>query len=439
MKHARAQKCSLVSSGRKWSNAASFSTSNNKEPQKEKSTPSRASRYETFLNTKGVYMGPSELGIADTSKRLCQDLLESPRVIHQGSVFDDAFFENTCNNIRNANKARATQYVSRLMVPSAEMLAHHNADLTILKESVGEEWDNAIPITGTRPKPGYSVGFQRKAFTGEQHSRLSQCIGNLVSGDQSVFMATRSMYFPFLACDKECGAAALDVADGQNTHAMALAARGIVELFRLVKREDEVNRQILSFSVSHNKDSVRIYGYYPVIDGEQTEYYRHPIHRFSLTALNGKERWTAYRFTTNVYELWVPEHIKFICSAIDQLNLPSRRLLQQPPRRRSAKRSARTSGLKPTGLQQGLASHNSTPPEADSISLRDEHACLPCLDLTITIQNQRRRGNMAPKKRDNIDNALLGEGTAPPSLLDGLQLNIRLVHSPMAAAEAHHY
>jgi hypothetical protein len=72
-------------------------------------------------------------------------------------------------------------------------------------------------------------------------------------------MTTYYMYFPFLASEVKCGA--LDVADRQNAHSMAMAARGIIELFRLVNREDEINRQIISFSISHDHRSVRIYGY----------------------------------------------------------------------------------------------------------------------------------------------------------------------------------
>jgi predicted nucleic acid-binding protein len=56
----------------------------------------------------------------------------------------------------------------------------------------------------------------------------------------SFFMSTYYMYFPFLACEVKCGAAALDVADRQNAHSMTLAVRGIIELFRLVKREKEL-------------------------------------------------------------------------------------------------------------------------------------------------------------------------------------------------------
>ncbi|MCJ1345115.1 hypothetical protein MMC31_003320 [Peltigera leucophlebia] len=80
---------------------------------------------------------------------------------------------------------------------------------------------------------------------------------------------------------------------------MTLAVRGVVELFRLVKREKELHRAILAFSISHDHATVRIYGYYPVIGGNKTTFYRHPIHKFDFTTLDGKEKWTAYKFTKN--------------------------------------------------------------------------------------------------------------------------------------------
>jgi hypothetical protein len=64
---------------------------------------------------------------------------------------------------------------------------------------------------------------------------------------------------------------------------------------------------------------VRIYGHYPVIDRVKTSFYRHPIHTFDFTALNGKEKWTAYKFTKNVYDIWMPSHLKRICSVINGL------------------------------------------------------------------------------------------------------------------------
>ena len=116
------------------------------------------------------------------------------------------------------------------------------------------------------------------------------------------------MYLPFLTCEVKCGIAALDIADRQNAHSMTLAVRGIVELFRLVKRENELHREILAFSISHDHRTVRIYSYYSVINGKNTAFYRHPIHEFSFIALDGKEKWTAYKFTKNIYDIWMPTH-----------------------------------------------------------------------------------------------------------------------------------
>ena len=84
---------------------------------------------------------------------------------------------------------------------------------------------------------------------------------------------------------------------------MTVTVRGVVELFKAVKREKELHREILAFSISHDHRSVRIYDHYPVIKEDKTTFYRHPIHDFSFTALDSKEKWTAYKFTKNVYDV----------------------------------------------------------------------------------------------------------------------------------------
>lgn len=141
---------------------------------------------------------------------------------------------------------------------------------------------------------------------------------------------------------------------------MTLAARAIVELFRLVKREKELHRKLLAFSISHDHRSVRIYGAYPIIDGKDTKYYRHPVHPFDFTTLDGKEKWTAYRFTKNVYDVWMPKHLERICWAIDQL--PSNLDFDVP-------------SLPETGLSQVLESHHLSQLEDDtaSMSKEDDH------------------------------------------------------------------
>ncbi|KLU90588.1 hypothetical protein MAPG_10440 [Magnaporthiopsis poae ATCC 64411] len=326
---ARTKSSSNLSSRKRSNSATSTATPSDQKPREEKSAPYRDTRYTLILQTKGSYMRASELGVTDASKDLVRDLLDGEQSLPNGTHFDDDIFVAACQNLVGANEARVVQDVSRLIVPSAESLALRNKCYKHLVESVNAGWNNSIPLVGPRPQPDYAVGFKQQAFTKEQLNKLSPFIGDVISGDQSFFMGTYYMFFPFLTCEVKCGAGELEVADRQNAHSMTLAVRAVVELFRAVGREHEIDRQILAFSVSHNYKSVQIYGHYPVITGKDTEYYRHPIRDFSFTELDGKDKWTAYRFTKNVYDIWMPAHFKRICSAIDQL--PSEPDFDVPP------------------------------------------------------------------------------------------------------------
>ncbi|KAH0494640.1 hypothetical protein TgHK011_001255 [Trichoderma gracile] len=343
---------------RKRSYSATSTTPSDQKPRELKSAPYKDSRYPLLLQTKGSYMGISELGITDGSKQLIRSLLNDEQSVPQGTLFDDEIFMDACCNLENKNEARIIQDISRLIVPSAESLALRNKNYKRLVESVNEGWNNSIPLTGARPQPDYSIGFKRDAFTKDQLDKLSPFVGDLITGDQSFFMATYYMHFPFLTCEVKCGAAGLDIADRHNAHSMTLAVRGIVELFRAVKREDEVNRKILAFSISHDHRSVRIYGHYPVITKEDIKYYRHPIRAFDFTELGGRDKWIAYRFIKNVYDVWMPAHFESICSAIDQL--PSDLDFDVPPLSIA------------TGLSQDLG--NSLQSDASCASMPDERS-----------------------------------------------------------------
>jgi hypothetical protein len=254
--------------------------------------------------------------------------------------------------------------------------------LKALNESVNEGWNCAEPFCGPRPQPDYSVGFGRSAFANDQLEKLKPFVGEVPDTFTSYFMATWQMYFPFLTCEVKCGAAALDVADRQNAHSMTLAVRGVVELFRMVKREKELHREILAFSVSHDHRTVRIYGHYPVLDGEKTTFYRHAVHTFDFTALDGKEKWTAYKFTKSVYNIWMPTHLKKICSVINDLPLDFK-VSQQ-------------SEAGESGLSQGLESHHLSDESSQS-------SHVPSRDITPDTslsQNIERRAFKKPKKRE---------------------------------------
>ena len=154
-------------------------------------------------------------------------------------------------------------------------------------------------------------------FSDNQLTKLQPLLGD--PSCLSYFKATYYMYFPFLTCEVKCGATALDIADRQNAHSMTVAVRGILELFKLAKRDQELNGKLLTFSITHDHRTVRLYGHYPIIDNSKTtKIYRHAIHTYDITALDGKDRWTTYKFVTAVYNHSL-SLLKDIRSIVDDL------------------------------------------------------------------------------------------------------------------------
>ncbi|KAK5312409.1 hypothetical protein LTR93_011353 [Exophiala xenobiotica] len=317
MSHVLARKKSTASLRRKRldtdSGAPSSITPSDQKSREEKSAPYRDPRYRVLLEAMGSYMDKHH----KECKALCRDLLTKEQTIPKNSIFSDDVFEKACRKVQDRNEARLIQDIAQLIVPSAETLATFGAQhLEKLTESVNEGWNNSIPVTKKRPQPDYSVGSKRSAFTDDQLKKLQPFVGDLTDNS---FMGTWYMYFPFFSIEVECAAAALDVADRQNAHSMTLAVRGVVELFRLVKREKELHREVIPFSISHDNETVRIYGHYPVIHGKKTTFYRHTIRKFDFTEQDGKEKWTAHKFTKSVYDTWMPAHFTRLCSAINAI------------------------------------------------------------------------------------------------------------------------
>ncbi|KAH6698469.1 hypothetical protein BKA61DRAFT_707186 [Leptodontidium sp. MPI-SDFR-AT-0119] len=237
--------------------APSSTTPSDQKPREAKSAPYQSPQYKILLETKGRFMRKSELGIADTSKTVLPDPSWAEQIVPEDSLFQDDLLDETCEMIQDRNDAKVIQDISRLIVPSAQSLAMHGAKrLITLIESVNKGLDNSITLTKPRLQPNYAIEFKRTAFTEDQLKKIQPFISSF--SEMSLFIA--------------------------------LAVRGIVKLFRLVKREKELHQDILAFSISHDDQTVRIYGYYPVIDGNKTTFYRHPIREFSFTELDGKEK-----------------------------------------------------------------------------------------------------------------------------------------------------
>ncbi len=379
---------------------SSLTGSSDRLPREAKSAQYRTAKYSIILATKGSFMVKSDFGITTSSKSTCQSLLQTEQTVPQDSLFRDNAFDKTCLNLQDRNESMVIRDIAFLIVPSAQTLATYGAThLNHLFECVNEGWNAAIPFHGTRPQPDYSVGFGRSAFTEQQLKKFESLVGDILYDSKltTFFMATYRMYFPFLTCEVKCGAAALDIADRQNAHSMTIAVRGVVELYRAVKREKELHREILAFSISHDHRAVRIYGHYPIINGDKTTFYRHPIRTFDFTELDGIDKWTAYKFTKNVYDVWMPTHLKRICSVIDQLPPDLNFELSQG----SELQFAEASGL--SQESSGLPSEQSNVESASQTS-QDNSELLPIVPQTVApdtsvLQRKERAALKRPKRK----------------------------------------
>lgn len=291
------------------------------EKTEDKSQPYRSPGYVAELEDQRSYLYNAPDGITDKSKRLCQKLLSTKQAVPQNSLFHDDRFEEACQKVRDRNEARIVEDISPLIAPSPETLKMYGAvELKHLIFNTDERWDNSRPVTKTRPQPDGSVGFNRSAYTESQVQKLLPYVGNRVPYDYlSLFLATWRTFFPFFTREAKGGTGDLDVADIQNAHSMTMAVRGIIELFKIVNRENELHRELVAFSISHDAKYARLYGHYATIENRVPSFWRHPIRSFDFTEENGKEKWTAYQFTVNVYYESIAELHPLICSAIDQL------------------------------------------------------------------------------------------------------------------------
>lgn len=326
-------------------------TSGDQKTLSEKN-PYRDGQVKIELKEFGSFMNDHEEGITTESRTLCQKLLNTPQKLPENTLFSDELFPQVCEMVKGKKEATVVRYILPQLVPSPKIRALRGAShLKILNETINESWINAKRCCNRRPHPDYSIGIDREVFSPEQIQKLQPFIGTQLD-EESQFTATYDTCFPFLTTEVKCGATALDVADLQNAVSQTIVLRGLVTLFRLVRREQELHRKVLGFSISHDNEAVRIYGHYPFIDGKSTTYHRCRISIFDiLPTIEGDKRWKTRIFVQNVQDLWAGEHFEAICSAVDMLQLEaesSQRSALSPQPEHSTQSSGRS------GLSQQL-------------------------------------------------------------------------------------
>ena len=317
MTHSLTQKRSSLSLGKHESDISGVSLGEGKNPAV------KSRRYEQLFISAGIYMDDDDrVATTKECKALCQTLLNADQIVPHDSLFNDDLFKRVCQRVRNKNEARVVRDLSPLLVPSAEILYLRGAsNLEHLIETVDESWIKSIPLVkGPRPQPDFVVGLKSSAFTSDQLKKLQPSIGEWQTTLRLV--ATDEIYFLFLTAEMKCGNKALNITDRQNAHRAAVAANVVVELYRLVSRQDGLNQKILTFSITHDNEAVRIYGHYALIKEKHTLFYCHPVDQLDFTRKDGKEKWTPYTFTRNVYNKFYPIHHERICSAVNQLPNP---------------------------------------------------------------------------------------------------------------------
>lgn len=284
-------------------------------PAEHKSAQYRDALWSIVYNKNKTFMWEFSEGLAEGSLSLCKELVEREQLPPRVSLFDDDVIHEISVRSQRRNETRIFRDITPLIAPSAELVAlRGDEQLDILCESANEIWTYSQQLLNYQPQPSYSVGFKALAFTELQFTKVTEFFEDRCTSETSPIMGTSHMFFPCFSCEIGC----FEITRRQNTHNVTIGMRAVVDLFRGIQREAEVHRQILAFSISHDHCEAEIVAHYPVILGETTEFYQHVIASFVFTD-SGYDKWTAYRFTKNMYQVWMPAQFQKICSAINQL------------------------------------------------------------------------------------------------------------------------
>ncbi|RFU78778.1 hypothetical protein TARUN_3484 [Trichoderma arundinaceum] len=285
-------------------------------PREPKCAPYRDPSWSAAFKQAGTFMCEFPQGLTAESEGLCRELLEKEQEPPKNSLFDDDVIERTCARLAGKNETSIFRDITPLVAPSVEILATRGEEqLSILCESTNEVWTYSQPLLRLQPQPSYAVGFKAQAFTEEQFRKVTEFFEDKCTTETSPLMGTSYMFFPCFSV--EIGP--LEIAQRQNTHNMTVGMRAVVDIFRAINREGEVHRQALGFSISHNARQVQIVAHYPVISGEATQFYQQVIHSFDFADPKCMDKWAGYRFTRNLYDVWMPAQFDWIRTAINGL------------------------------------------------------------------------------------------------------------------------
>ncbi|RMZ79681.1 hypothetical protein DV738_g3246, partial [Chaetothyriales sp. CBS 135597] len=250
--------------------------------------------FETILVANGVFM--DELKgrslVAESSKALCTRLLEQQHPVPTHTSFPLSEFLSVWQQVQNRNEGRVYRDLTPLLVPSPALLSVSGSGEQVLKdiaEEISVEWSKCKTLGGPKPKPDFALGISPSAFNDEESAKLQ----NYASFER-LARFTDNILFPFLLCEVKCGNEGINRADRQNMHSSSMAVRAIVKLLQSLggNHANDLNGQILVFSISHDNERVKIYGHFPILSPttNTTACYRFPVASFVLN-FDGSQGW----------------------------------------------------------------------------------------------------------------------------------------------------
>lgn len=301
---------------------------------------------------------------------------------------DDASFREKLDRLERMNKNEVTVIHSlhNLVCPPAEDLADQYTEdplgdsYCLLADNWNEKWGCKLELLGTKvsPRPDYCVGFSRRAFD-DLFDRIDKW-----DVDEHRLAPTLWMYFPFLTCEAKSYQESIQYAHNQNALSMTLAISGVVDLFRAVRSEGSIDREILGFSVSYNHTGASVYGHYPTLNGAKTAIYRTNICKLEFASCS--DRWAAHKVVRRIYEDWAPMHFRRLYEAV--MKIPP----DAPPRAGSMLRTNMRDSATPTPIMHRLSLSNSanTPEPSRAADSRDAQRSTTDSDAQVPIPSVER-------------------------------------------------
>ncbi|KAI4156097.1 MAG: hypothetical protein LQ340_000527 [Diploschistes diacapsis] len=268
----------------------------------------------------GIIMAASNL-MKEESRELCNKLLEGTRSPVSYPCFPVEKLFDVLARLEDANEPRIQRDILPWVVPSVENL-HFSGEpgLAFIREELSTDWTGCATMGATRPKPDYVAGLPEKAFSRDELDILKK-----YATPTRPFRFTNELCFPFLICEAKSGEVGLNRANRQNLHSAGIAVRALIELHWAAYEQDDPHvpyGQVLVFTISHNHNTVDIYGHFGMLAGDgagKLEIYRRQIALYSLSLNEGRDRNKSYNFVYNVYQQFVPQHLARIKEAAKQM------------------------------------------------------------------------------------------------------------------------